>query len=70
MQLQQHGKSLANLWSLMDTPYEDRQPFLHVANISLMTLAEISTPGSLTPDIVEQVCAHASETHISFGFTK
>ncbi|XP_051121204.1 65-kDa microtubule-associated protein 8 [Andrographis paniculata] len=52
--LQQLGKSLANLWSLMDTSYKDRQPFLHVTGLSSMASAEISTPGSLTPEIVQQ----------------
>ncbi|XP_011086778.1 65-kDa microtubule-associated protein 8 isoform X1 [Sesamum indicum] len=52
--LQQLGRALANLWHLMDTPYEDRQQFLHVTSLSSMASAEISTPGSLTPDIVLQ----------------
>ncbi|KAK4413217.1 microtubule-associated protein 8 [Sesamum alatum] len=52
--LQQLGRALANLWNLMDTPYEDRQQFLHVTSLSSMVSAEISTPGSLTPDIVLQ----------------
>ncbi|KAK4402650.1 microtubule-associated protein 8 [Sesamum angolense] len=52
--LQQLGRALANLWHLMDTPYEDCQQFLHVTSLSSMASAEISTPGSLTPDIVLQ----------------
>ncbi|XP_057776952.1 65-kDa microtubule-associated protein 8 [Salvia miltiorrhiza] len=52
--LQQLGKALSDLWSLMDTPYKDRQEFLHVANLSSMASAEISTPGSLTLDMVQQ----------------
>ncbi|KAH6823165.1 microtubule-associated protein 65-8 [Perilla frutescens var. hirtella] len=52
--LQQLGKALSNLWSLMDTPYEDCQEFIHVANLSSMESAEISTPGSLTLDKVQQ----------------
>ncbi|KAL8535147.1 hypothetical protein ACS0TY_010964 [Phlomoides rotata] len=52
--LQQLAKALSNLWSLMDTPYEDRQQFFHVTSLSSMASAGISTPGSLTPDIVQQ----------------
>ncbi|KAG8365891.1 hypothetical protein BUALT_Bualt17G0019100 [Buddleja alternifolia] len=52
--LQQLGKALANLWNLMDTPYEDRQQFLHVASLSSLESTEISTPGSLTLDIAQQ----------------
>ncbi|KAL0364322.1 UNVERIFIED_CONTAM: microtubule-associated protein 8 [Sesamum angustifolium] len=52
--LQQLGRALANLWHLMDTPYEDCQQFLHVTSLSSMASAEISSPGSLTPDIVLQ----------------
>ncbi|KAL0335974.1 UNVERIFIED_CONTAM: microtubule-associated protein 8 [Sesamum radiatum] len=53
--LQQLGRALANLWHLMDTPYEDCQQFLHVTSLSSMASAEISSPGSLTPDIVLQI---------------
>ncbi|KAL3649882.1 hypothetical protein CASFOL_006285 [Castilleja foliolosa] len=52
--LQQLGKTLFDLWNLMDTPYKDRQQFLHVTSLSSMASAEISTPGSLTLDIVQQ----------------
>lgn len=54
-QLQQLGKALSNLWNLMDTPYEDRQQFLHVTSLPSVASDEISTPGSLTLDIVQQV---------------
>ncbi|XP_042066280.1 65-kDa microtubule-associated protein 8-like isoform X2 [Salvia splendens] len=52
--LQQLGKALSDLWSLMDTPYKDRHEFLHVANLSSMASAEISTPRSLTLDMMQQ----------------
>ncbi|KAK6160400.1 hypothetical protein DH2020_003781 [Rehmannia glutinosa] len=52
--LQQLGKALSNLWNLMDTPYEDRQQFRHVTSLSSVASAEISRPGSLTLDIVQQ----------------
>lgn len=48
------GKELSNLWNLMDTPYNDRQPFSHVINLLSLSSAAISDPGSLTPEIVQQ----------------
>ncbi|KZV40010.1 65-kDa microtubule-associated protein 8 [Dorcoceras hygrometricum] len=52
--LQQLGKSLANLWNLMDTPFEDRQQFLHITGLSSISSDEIFTPGSLDLEIVQQ----------------
>ncbi|KAL3835687.1 hypothetical protein ACJIZ3_010423 [Penstemon smallii] len=52
--LHQLGKALANLWNLMDTPYKERQQFLHVTSLSSMLSHEISAPGSLTLDLVQQ----------------
>ncbi|KAK4488763.1 hypothetical protein RD792_004548 [Penstemon davidsonii] len=52
--LHQLGKALANLWNLMDTPYKERQQFLHVTSLSSMSSHEISAPGSLTLDLVQQ----------------
>ncbi|KAA8528976.1 hypothetical protein F0562_033536 [Nyssa sinensis] len=51
------GKALTNLWDLMDTPYEDRQLFSHVTSLLSISSAEkpeISTPGSITSDIIQQ----------------
>ncbi|KAI8551136.1 hypothetical protein RHMOL_Rhmol06G0161900 [Rhododendron molle] len=48
------GKVLTNLWSLMDTPYEDRQLFSHITGLWSVSSAEISTPGILTLDIIQQ----------------
>ncbi|CAA0825672.1 65-kDa microtubule-associated protein 8 [Striga hermonthica] len=52
--LQQLGKALFDLWNLMDTPYKERQQFLHVVSLSPVASAEISTPGTLTLDILQQ----------------
>ncbi|KAF6161455.1 hypothetical protein GIB67_009334 [Kingdonia uniflora] len=52
--IQEHGKALTNLWSLMDTSYEDRQIFSHVIDFLSVSVAEISRTGSLTLDIVQQ----------------
>ncbi|KAG5521846.1 hypothetical protein RHGRI_034166 [Rhododendron griersonianum] len=48
------GKVLTNLWNLMDTPYEDRQLFSHITGLLSISSAEISTPGILTLDIIQQ----------------
>ncbi|KAI5679366.1 hypothetical protein M9H77_10316 [Catharanthus roseus] len=52
--LQQLGKALINLWNLMDTHHEDRQCFSHLINLSSVSSSEISTPGSLTLDMMQQ----------------
>ncbi|XP_057949573.1 65-kDa microtubule-associated protein 8 isoform X2 [Malania oleifera] len=49
------GKALTNLWNLMDTPYEDRQLFSHITDLLSASSAEVSTPGSLTLSIIQQV---------------
>ncbi|KAI8549844.1 hypothetical protein RHMOL_Rhmol06G0056800 [Rhododendron molle] len=48
------GKVLTNLWSLMDTTYEDRQLFSHITGLWSVSSAEISTPGTLTLGIIQQ----------------
>ncbi|XP_075480204.1 65-kDa microtubule-associated protein 8 [Primulina tabacum] len=52
--LQQLGKALANLWNLMDTPFEDYQKFLHITSLSSISSDDIFTPGSLDLDFVQQ----------------
>lgn len=49
------GKALTNLWNLMDTPFGDRQPFTQMTVYILSASAgDISSPGSLTHDIIHQ----------------
>ncbi|XVF02748.1 hypothetical protein REPUB_Repub04eG0200600 [Reevesia pubescens] len=52
--LHQLGKALKNLWSLMDTPYGDRYLFSHIVDLLSVSSAEVSDPGSLTLDIIQQ----------------
>lgn len=52
--LHQLGKALKNVWNLMDTPYEDRQLFSHVMELSLLSPAEVNDSGRLTLHIIEQ----------------
>ncbi|KAG4934688.1 hypothetical protein JHK85_049607 [Glycine max] len=48
------GKALSNLWNLMDTSYSERQSFSHVINLLSLSSAEVTDPGSLTLEIVQQ----------------
>lgn len=48
------SKQLTNLWNLMDTPYEDRQLFCHITGLMSVPLSDISSPGSLTLDTIQQ----------------
>lgn len=54
-QLQQLAVQLSDLWNLMDTPMEERSLFNYVTcNIS-STVDEVTIPGSLALDLIEQV---------------
>ncbi|XP_028772206.1 65-kDa microtubule-associated protein 8 isoform X2 [Neltuma alba] len=53
-QLHHLGKELIKLWNLMDTPKEDQKPFSHVINLLSFSPAEVSDPGSLTIEIIQQ----------------
>ncbi|KAI4343384.1 hypothetical protein L6164_010739 [Bauhinia variegata] len=48
------GKALKNLWNLMDTSYDERQPFSHVIRLLSVSSEQVSEPGSLTLDIIHQ----------------
>ncbi|KAL5827091.1 hypothetical protein ACOSQ3_018923 [Xanthoceras sorbifolium] len=48
------GKALTKLWNLMDTPYEDRRRFSHVTSLLSSSSIQVSNPGSLTHNIIEQ----------------
>ncbi|XP_077250334.1 microtubule-associated protein 65-8 isoform X2 [Tasmannia lanceolata] len=48
------GKTLTNLWSLMDTSIEDQKLFAHVTDFISVSAEAISKPGSLTLDIIHQ----------------
>jgi len=39
----------------MDTPYSERHPFSHVIHLLSLSSAEVTDPGSLTLEIVQQV---------------
>ncbi|KAF8658988.1 hypothetical protein HU200_058829 [Digitaria exilis] len=52
--IQALASQLSDLWNLMDAPMEERQPFHHITcNLSL-TLDEVTVPGALALDVIEQ----------------
>ena len=54
-QLQELATQLIDLWNLMDTPVEERSLFDHVTcNISA-SVDEVTVPGALALDLIEQV---------------
>ncbi|TVU08148.1 hypothetical protein EJB05_41537 [Eragrostis curvula] len=48
------ASQLSDLWNLMDTPAEEQQPFHHVARNLSLTLDEVTVPGALALDVIEQ----------------
>jgi Ase1/PRC1/MAP65 family protein len=54
-QIQALASQLSDLWNLMDAPVEERQPFHHITGNMSLTLDEVTVPGALALDIIEQV---------------
>ncbi|KAJ6945600.1 65-kDa microtubule-associated protein 8-like isoform X1 [Populus alba x Populus x berolinensis] len=52
--LHQLGKALKNLWNLMDTPYKDCHSFSNVTDLLFLSSDEVSGPGSLALNIIQQ----------------
>lgn len=46
---------MLELWNLMDTPAEEQQLFHHVTCNIAASEYEVTTPGALTLDVIEQV---------------
>lgn len=58
LKLQESARQLLDLWNLMDTPDEERGFFDHVTcNISA-SVDEVTVPGALALDLIEQVYRH------------
>ncbi len=55
LQLQDLGRSLIELWNLMETPLEEQQQFEHITCNIEVTEEDITVPGSLALDIIDQV---------------
>ncbi|XP_062229246.1 65-kDa microtubule-associated protein 1-like [Phragmites australis] len=53
-QIQALASQLSDLWNLMDAPVEEQQPFHHVACNMSLTMDEVTVPGALALDVVEQ----------------
>ncbi|CAM6085418.1 unnamed protein product [Calypogeia fissa] len=52
--LQDLGTTMLELWNLMDTPAEEQQLFQHVTCNIAASEYEVTTPGALTLDVIEQ----------------
>jgi hypothetical protein len=54
-QLQELVTQLNDLWDLMDTPTEERSLFDHVTCNRTATVDEVTAPGALALDMINQV---------------
>lgn len=54
-QVQALASQLSDLWNLMDAPAEERQPFHHVTCNMSSTLDDVTVPGALGLDVIQQV---------------
>jgi protein regulator of cytokinesis 1 len=54
-QLQELVSQLNDLWDLMDTPTEERSLFDHVTCNRTATVDEVTAPGALALDMINQV---------------
>ena len=54
-QIQALASQLSDLWNLMDAPVEECQPFHHITCNMSLTLDEVTVPGALALDVIEQV---------------
>lgn len=54
-QLQNLGSKLIDLWELMDTPLEQQEKFGHVTSSMSCSIDEVSMPGYLAIEVIEQV---------------
>ncbi|XP_065013735.1 65-kDa microtubule-associated protein 1-like [Musa acuminata AAA Group] len=52
--LQELAAQLHDLWNLMDTPMEEQNLFSHVTCNTNCTVDEVTVPGALTLDLIEQ----------------
>jgi len=54
-QLQELAGQLYDLWDLMDAPKEEKRMFDHVTCNRSASVDEVTAPGSLALDLIEQV---------------
>ncbi|CAL9155125.1 unnamed protein product [Musa hybrid cultivar] len=52
--LQELAAQLTDLWNLMDTPMEEQSQFSHVTSNMSATVDEVTVPGALALDLIEQ----------------
>lgn len=68
LQLQELAAQLTDLWNLMDTPEEERSLFDHVTCNMSASVDEVTIPGALALDIIEQVSEFPFSNIYSFWF--
>ncbi|XP_073128206.1 65-kDa microtubule-associated protein 5 isoform X2 [Henckelia pumila] len=54
LKLQKLGRTLFELWNLMDTPVEEQQKFKHVTYLTASDIEEVFSQGCLSFDVIEQ----------------
>lgn len=54
-QLQELAAQLIDIWNLMDTQMEEQELFSHVTCNLSATMDEVTVPGALALDLIEQV---------------
>ncbi|KAJ1259882.1 hypothetical protein BS78_10G189900 [Paspalum vaginatum] len=52
--IQTLASQLSDLWNLMDAPVEERQPFHHITCNLSSTLDDVTVPGALALDIIQE----------------
>lgn len=55
MQVQHLGRTLVELWRVMEMPIEEQIRFDPVTRLITSTFGEVQGPGSLSVDVIEQV---------------
>ncbi|KAK4746956.1 hypothetical protein SAY87_025993 [Trapa incisa] len=53
--IQKFARELVELWDLLDTPAEEKKKFDHVVGLISSSVDEVSMPGSLAMEMIEQV---------------
>ncbi|KAL3629959.1 hypothetical protein CASFOL_026271 [Castilleja foliolosa] len=64
LKVQDLGRTLVELWSLMDTPLDEQRKFDHVTPLITSNADEILSPGSLSIDIIEQPEAEVERLNV------
>lgn len=64
MQLKDVAGLLFELWTLMDTTREEKSKLSRITSVLRLSEAEVTEPGALSLEVIEQVCEHAQSFQI------